>query len=127
MSIDFLPAVYTRATATALAVPVSNVPDLTDPSNGRVVIPARVEISLKLIEGTERGDRAYAYVAVIGPRRLKSGAAGKPITSIGWELVLNDGPLGCVVRPDWLTFLLADHRPNSWSPRLLDLPVGGAS
>jgi hypothetical protein len=122
VSIDFLPDAYTRATQTTVAVPVSNVPHLTDPSNSRIVIPARVEIVLKLIEGTSRGDRAFAYVAVIGPRRLKSGAVGKPITTIGWEKSRNDGPRGYVARPDWLTRLLADYLPMGWSPSLLDLP-----
>ena len=124
MSINFLPAIYTRATKTTVVVPVTGKADLADPSNGRIVIPARVEIDLTLFEGTERGDRAYAYVAVIGPRRLKSGAAGQSITSIGWEAVRNDGLRGYVARPDWLTNLLADYLPMGWDTALLDLPGG---
>lgn len=126
MTIHFLPDVYTRATSTTVVVPVSGVADLMAPSGRRVVIPARVEISLTLIEGTPRGDREYAYVAVIGPRRLKSGAAGKPITTAGWESARNDGPRGYVARPDWLTALLAEYLPMGWSPALLDLPGGVA-
>lgn len=123
VSIHFLPDVYTRATETTVVVPVSGHPDLTDPSNRRVVIPARVEISLTLIEGTARGDRLYAYVAVIGRRRLKAGNGGMSITSTGWEAARNEGFLsGYVDRPDWLTELLAEHLPVGWDPSLLDLP-----
>jgi hypothetical protein len=119
-----LPDEYSRATKTTVVIPVAQPSRdaLTDPSNGRVVLPARVEITLKLIEGTPRGDRTSAYVAVIGPRRLKSGAAGKPITSIGWEKARNDGPRGYVARPAWLTDLLAKHLPMGWDPALLELP-----
>lgn len=122
MSIDFLPDVYSRATKVTIARPVSGAEALTDPSNGRVVIPARVEIVLTLVEGTERGQYAYAYVAVIGPRRLKSGALGKPITTIGWEEQRNEGPRGYVARPAWLTALLSDSLPAGWDRHLLDLP-----
>ena len=122
MSIDFLPDEYSRATRTTVVVPVSGKEALTDPDNGRVVLPARIEITLTLIEDTPRGDRAFAYVAVVGPRRLKSGAAGKPITSIGWEKTRNGGPRGYVLRPAWLTDLLADYLPMGWGPSLLDLP-----
>jgi hypothetical protein len=122
VSIDFLPDEYSQATNTTIVVPVYGRDDLTDPSNGRIVVPARVEISLTLIEDTARGDRTHAYVAVIGPRRLKSGAFGKPITTIGWEKGRNDGPRGYVPRPNWLTLLLADRLPMGWDPKLLDLP-----
>jgi hypothetical protein len=124
MTIDFLPDEYSRATQTTVVVPVvrPRTEALTDPSNGRVVFPARIEITLRLDEGTPRGDRASAYVAVVGPRRLKSGAVGKPITTIGWEKARNDGPRGHVARPDWLTELLAEHLPEGWDPALLELP-----
>ncbi|MFD5491532.1 hypothetical protein ACFWH4_00985 [Streptomyces sp. NPDC127091] len=122
MSIDFLPDEYSRATRTTVVVPVSGKDALTDPSNGRVMLPARVEITLMLFEGTPRGDRAFAYVALIGPRRLKSGVAGKPITSTGWQKTSNEGPRGYAIRPAWLTNLLADYLPMGWDPALLDLP-----
>lgn len=125
MTIHFLPDQYTRATSADIAVPAERPSRdaLTDPSDGHVVIPARVEIHLTRIEGTERGDRYHAYVAVIGPRRLKSGAVGKQITTVGWERSRNDGPRGYVDRPDWLTALLAEHLPAGWNPALLDLPT----
>jgi hypothetical protein len=122
MSINFLPDVYSRATKVTVVLPVSGVAALTDPSNGRVVVPARVEIDLTLFEGTEHGQRARAYVAVIGPRRLKSGALGKPITSIGWEKTRNEGSRGYVARPGWLTDLLSENLPDGWDTKLLDLP-----
>ena len=124
MTINFLPDVFTRATRTTVVVPVADKADLTDPSNGWIVIPTRVEIDLTLSEGTPRGDRLHAYVAVIGPRRLKSGAAGKPITTLGWQRIRNDGPRGYVARPTWLTNLLDDYLPMGWDPALLDLPDG---
>ncbi len=126
MTIHFLPDVYSRATQTTVVVPVSDVPDLTDPSNFRVVIPTRVEITLTLFEGGPRGNKACACVHVIGPRRLKSGAAGKPIATVGWESARNEGPRGYVARPPWLTRLLPYNLPAGWSPSLLELP-GGAS
>ncbi|WP_030248009.1 hypothetical protein [Streptomyces sp. NRRL S-455] len=123
MTIYFLPDEYARVTQTTVVVPVArpNTDALTDPSNGHVVLPARVEITLRLDEGTPRGDRATAHVAVVGPRRLKSGAVGKPITTIGWERARNDGSRGYVARPDWLTELLAEHLPEGWDPALLEL------
>ncbi|MFJ7999048.1 hypothetical protein ACIQ7D_18135 [Streptomyces sp. NPDC096310] len=127
MSIDFLPEEFSRATKTTVVVPVSGKDALADPPSGRVVIPARVEISLTLFEGTSRGDRAYAYVSVTGPRRLKSGAIGKPITSFGWEKARNDGRCGYAARPGRLTNLLDDYLPMGWDPALLDLTEGGAS
>ncbi|WP_329390061.1 hypothetical protein [Streptomyces sp. NBC_01716] len=124
MTIHFLPDVFTRASKVTVVVPVSGKDALTDPSNSRVVFPARVEITLQLTEGTERGDRTFAYVAVIGPRRLKSGVAGKPITTTGWESARNDGRRGHVARPDWLTQLLTEHLPMGWDQSLLDLRGG---
>ena len=129
MSIYFLPDEYSRVTQTTVVVPVT-VPSrdaLTDPSNGRVVLPARVEITLRLDEGTPRGDRATAYVAVVGPRRLKSGAVGKPLTVIGWEKARNEGPLGYVSRPDWLTTVLTENLPDGWDPALLELTADHGS
>ncbi|MFJ4932377.1 hypothetical protein ACIP8U_00700 [Streptomyces pseudovenezuelae] len=125
MTITFLPESYVRAVGLDIVVPVSNRPDLTDPSNRRIVIPARVEMHFRRDEGTPRGTREYVHVAVIGPRRLKSGEAGKPITSIGWESCRVEGRWGYVDRPEWLTDLLADEFPESWNPSLVEL--GGAS
>ncbi|MFH8805266.1 hypothetical protein ACH4F6_37950 [Streptomyces sp. NPDC017936] len=124
MTIDFLPDEYRRAVQTTVVIPVE-VPSrnaLTDPSNGRVVLPARVEIILTRFEGVPSGDRTRAYVAVIGPRRLKSGAVGKPIAVPGWETARNDGPRGYVDRPAWLTDVLAENLPDGWDPALLELP-----
>ncbi|MFD8226868.1 hypothetical protein ACFV16_22150 [Streptomyces massasporeus] len=123
MTIDFLPDEYSRVTQTTVVVPAVRPSSdaLTDPSNGHVVLPARVEITLRLDVGTPRGDRATAYVAVTGPRRLKSGAVGKPITTIGWEKARNEGPRGYVVRPDWLTTVLSENLPDGWDPALLEL------
>ena len=123
MSIYFLPDEYSRVTQTTVVVPVT-VPSrdaLTDPSNGHVVLPARVEITLRVDESTPRGYRATAHVAVVGPRRLKSGAVGKPITVTGWEKARNEGPRGHVARPDWLTAVLAENLPDGWDPALLEL------
>ena len=122
MTIHFLPDEYSRVTQTTVVVPVSGWDPLTDPSNGYVVLPARVEITLRRDEGTSRGDRTSAHVAVVGPRRLKSGATGKPITVIGWERARNEGPRGYVARPDQLTAVLAENLPGGWDPTLLELP-----
>jgi hypothetical protein len=123
MTINFLPDEYDLVTQTTVVVPVfrPSTDALTDPSNGHVVLPARVEITLRLDEGTPRGNRATAYVSVAGPRRLKSGAAGKPITTTGWDRARNEGPRGYVARPAWLTELLAEHLPDGWDPALLEL------
>ncbi|WP_086559954.1 hypothetical protein [Streptomyces africanus] len=122
MTIDFLPDEYSRVTQTTVVVPVSGWEPLTDPSNGYVVLPSRVEITLRLDVGTPRGDRTSAHVAVVGPRRLKSGAAGQPIIATGWEKARNKGPRGYVARPDQLTDLLAENLPDGWDPALLELP-----
>lgn len=124
MTINFLPDEYSRATQTTVVVPVTVLSRdaLTDPFNGRVVFPTRVEITLRRDEGTPRGDRETAYVAVVGPRRLKSGAVGKPITVTGWEKARNEGPRGYVSRPDWLTAVLAENLPDGWDSELLELP-----
>ncbi|MEU0001521.1 hypothetical protein ABZ069_31845 [Streptomyces microflavus] len=111
MTIDFLPEQFDRATATTIVVPVSGHSDLADPSNGRSLIPTRVEIYVKQVEGGPSA-RTFTYVSVTGPRRLKSGAAGKPITSCGWDRARNDGRHGYVDRPDWLTAVLAEHMPR---------------
>lgn len=111
MTIDFLPEQFDRATQTTIVIPVTGRPDLGDPSNGRVLIPAHVEIYVKQIEGGPSA-RIFTSVGVTGPRRLKSGSPGKPITSFGWDRVRNDGRHGYVDRPDWLTAVLAEHMPH---------------
>ncbi|MEU9611841.1 hypothetical protein AB0D56_09850 [Streptomyces sp. NPDC048209] len=110
MPIDFLPEQFDRATQTTIVVPVSGHADLGDPSTGRTLIPAHVEIFVKRIEGGPKA-RTFTYVSVTGPRRLKSGKAGKAITSFGWERARNDGRHGNVDRPDWLTAVLDEHMP----------------
>lgn len=113
MTIHFLPDTYTRATQTTVIVPVTGVPDLTDPSNGRTVIPARVELIVTRFEGTPDGGRQSTYVAVIGPRRLKSGAPGREITTTGWQNERNKSWRGTVAeRPDWLSKLVTEHQPQ---------------
>lgn len=125
MTIHFLPDQYTRVTQTTVVFPVT-APEgtvLTDPSNGWVVVPQRVEITLTREEGAPSGDRERAYAAVIGPRRLKSGALSKEARIPGWERARNEGLRGFSMRPDWLTALLADNLPAQWSRALLDLPM----
>ncbi|MEU2730062.1 hypothetical protein ABZ650_20330 [Streptomyces griseoviridis] len=121
MTIHFLPESYVRAIGLDIVVPVSGCPDLMDPSNRRIVIPARVEMHFRRDEGTPRGDREYVYVCVVGPRRLKSGEPGKPIASTGWERSRVEGRWGYVDRPDWLTGLIAAQFPKGWSASLAEL------
>ncbi|MET9705348.1 hypothetical protein [Streptomyces griseus] len=115
MTIHFLPEQYDRATKTTIVIPVSGHPDLGDPSNGRYLIPARVEIDVTQIEGGPKA-RTFIYVSVTGPRRLKSGNPGQPITSIGWDNARNSGRRGYVDRPDWLTAVLDEHMPRLDTP-----------
>lgn len=110
MTIYFLPEQFDRATETTVVIPISGHADLGDPSTGRTLIPAYVEIVVKQIEGGPKA-RTFTYVGVTGPRRLKSGAAGKPITSFGWDRARNDGRHGHVDRPGWLTAVLNKHMP----------------
>lgn len=127
MSMYHLPNTYTRVTKTTVIVPVQDKPDLHEPRSWRkpeawlTVIPARVEVTLRMSEGTERGDQSHAFVSVIGPRRLKSGAEGKEICTTGWEKVRIDGGHAFILRPDWLTQLLAENLPWGWDPSLMNL------
>ncbi|MEU9436541.1 hypothetical protein [Streptomyces sp. NPDC048252] len=121
MSIDFLPETFSRITVLNRVVPVSGKPDLTDPSTGRTIIPAFVELHLRLDEGTPRGIRERAYVSVSGPRRLKSGDPGKQISCFGWEKARNQGARHVIDRPDWLTNVIFELTPEGWSLSLLDL------
>lgn len=114
-NINFLPDQYTRVTEQIIAVPVKGQQDITDPMTRRVLLPERVEISVRRDEGTERGDRVRTYVAVYGPRRLKSGEYGKGICSTGWENERNEGLHGYVPRPQWLSDLVAVHTPRDTS------------
>jgi hypothetical protein len=68
------------------------------------------------------GTVEYASVHVYGPRRLKSGELGKPISSFRWQQARNEGYRGYVPRPDWLSALIAQHLPAGWSPSLVELP-----
>ncbi|MFJ8006150.1 hypothetical protein [Streptomyces fagopyri] len=121
MSIDFLPPKFSRVTAVDLVVPVRGKPDLVDPTNGFVVVPAFVELHLRRDEGLPAGDREYAYASVSGPRRLKSGVEGKSIRTVGWERPRNRGVRRTVARPPWLAQELYDLMPAGWSMRLVSL------
>lgn len=115
---------YSRATRITVVVPVSTKPDLYDPGCRVTVIPSRVALNLYRNEGTEKGRREYAQVSVSGPRRLKSGEAGKEIITNGWESSVNMSWRGSSVeRPDWLTLTLAENIPHGWDPSLLGLTV----
>ncbi|MFJ4988689.1 hypothetical protein ACIP9H_33430 [Streptomyces sp. NPDC088732] len=120
--IHFLPKAFTRVTDITIVVPVADVDDLVDPDSGRVVIPAQVKVSLRRDEGTPSGTRESAYVAVIGPRRLKSQKPGQRITAVGWHEQRNHGLRGTVERPAWLTERLAANLPEGWPADLLELP-----
>lgn len=126
MTVHFLPDRYTRVVQMTIVVPLF-MPEgtvLGDPSNGWLIIPERVEITLTREEGTSRGTRERAYVAAIGPRRLKSGKLGKEARISGWERARNEGFRGYSLRPDELTAVLVDNLPAGWDPALLDLPRG---
>lgn len=129
MSINFLPERFIRVTQTDVVVPVSGRPDLTDPSTGRVIIPAFVQLHLRRDVGTPRGDRETAMVSVSGPRRLKSGAAGKEITCFGWDRARNNGSRGQVDRPEWLAAVVSGLMPQGWPLYLVeihdDTEIGG--
>jgi hypothetical protein len=107
-----------------ITFPASGASDLTDPWNGRTVIPQTIRLTLLRVE-TPDETREWAHVGVAGPRRLKSGAEGQEIESIGWEDAFPSAKGHTFVsRPDWLTELLADHLPEDWSPALLGLKGG---
>ncbi|TXS55227.1 hypothetical protein [Streptomyces sp. t39] len=114
-----LPPRFDRVTHITIAVPIPTAPDLQGPDR-RAVIPERVEITLRRTE-TGPDVREWAHVAVIGPRRLRSGAAGRHISVTGWERALNRGPHGHVHRPVWLTLTLRQQLPDGWHSAVLDL------
>ena len=112
---------YEITTETEVLFPVSG-PDLTDPNTGRTVIPERVRMRFnRRFTPAEDGGREWASVAVYGPRRLKSGEAGREISSFGWDTTVQYGHHGGMARPDWLTQELADHMPDGWAPQLVSL------
>jgi hypothetical protein len=112
MSDILLPRTFTKVTRSMVVVPApDDVGGLFDPTNGRTVIPAIIEMIMCWSYGTEYGDRCYAMVHVTGPRLLKSGDAGQRITSVGWEDRVIEGRHGVAYRPQWLTDLIADHLP----------------
>lgn len=125
MSDLLLPDTFTLVTVVQRAVPVTGRSDLTDPITGRTVIPALVELHLRREEGVPGGVRERAYVAVTGPRRLKSRAAGQRISSGGWQQARGDGYRSGAIRPDWLTDVLVELLPDGWNPALVDLPGVG--
>jgi hypothetical protein len=112
-----LPALFSRITTINLVVPVVDQPDITDRTTRRVVIPAVVELHLHRQEGTDEGTRQWGFVSVTGARRLKSGAVGDQISTVGWSKAHG--------RPDWLTDVITTLLPDGWDPALLDLPAGG--
>ncbi|MEE4545547.1 hypothetical protein V2S66_26715 [Streptomyces sp. V4-01] len=115
---------YEIKTEVSVIFPASGASDLTDPWNGRTVIPETVRIILISTE-TPDETREWAYVDVTGPRRLRSGDRGQPITSNGWETAFPSAKGHTFVsRPDWLTELLAEHLPEDWNRALLGLKGG---
>ena len=126
MGINFVSDAYTRITQAIVTVPVKDKPDLHEPQprgTWLTVIPTRVRIALTQEEGRSGGDRAYALVFVYGPRRLKSGAVGKEITTTGWEASRIEGKNCFIDRPDWLTKVIAENLPRGWDPALVGLTV----
>ncbi|MEV5347129.1 hypothetical protein [Streptomyces achromogenes] len=121
MSIDFLPERFARVTQTDVVGPVYGRLDLLDPSTGRTLIPALVQLHLRRTEGAPSGDREYAMVSVSGPRRLKSGSEGRQITCFGWEKARNSGARAVVDRPEWLTLTICGLLPEGWSLSLVDM------
>lgn len=113
---------YEHRTTVQLVVPAAGGRDLYDPITRRTVIPETVELELVRLS-TPDSDREWAHVTVGGPRRLKSGGHGKPITSLGWEAAVIESYGGCTCRPLWLADLLVEHMPDGWSRTLLDLPT----
>lgn len=112
-----------RETRFEVMFPASGASDLTDPITRRTLSPTSVRLELVRRETPDEGVREWAHVAVYGPRRLVSGELGREISSFGWQAAQVRGSLLLRDRPDWLTHLLADHRPEGWGPRLLDLGV----
>lgn len=111
-------------TEVGVSFPASGASDLADCWNGRTVIPETIRISLIRVQ-TPDETREWAYVAVSGPRRLKSGAQGAEIESNGWEDAFPPAKGHTVAtRPDWLTREIADHLPEGWGPALLGLKSG---
>ncbi|MFJ5090015.1 hypothetical protein [Streptomyces sp. NPDC088674] len=103
----------------AVTVEVSDVPDLFDPITRRTLAPSQVRIDLRRAD-----DRNRAHVTVLGPRRLKSGELGQPITSIGWERTAIESLFSQPTeRPTWLTNLLAEYLPGGWSTTLVGIPL----
>ncbi|MCX5202410.1 hypothetical protein OG897_13255 [Streptomyces sp. NBC_00237] len=106
----------------------ADAPDLHDPITGRSLSPVRVDLELLRHETPERGVRESAFVAVFGPRRLKSGKLGAEISSFHWNhdrVRRHLSDLGGE-RPEWLTAELAEHLPEGWDSALLHLPVTAA-
>ncbi|MFF2184626.1 hypothetical protein [Streptomyces sp. NPDC058155] len=127
MSNILLPSTFDRVTKMTIVVPVGAVSDLPAPGREPTVIPARIEMWLTREEGTPRGIRESAYVSVVGPRRLKSGAPGKEISTGGWESARNEHWRGGHVdRPEWLTELIAANWPEGWPDSLVELSGGAA-
>lgn len=100
-----------------MTVTVTDVPDLLDPITRRMVAPSRVRIHL-----SRSDNREWASVEVWGPRRLKAGDLGQTISSMGWHEATREWPVAN--RPEWLTELLAEYRPDGWACSLFDLPGG---
>lgn len=105
--------------------PAAGASDLTDPITRRTLSPASVRLEMVRRETPDEGVREWAHVAVHGPRRLVSGELGREISSFGWQAASVRGSVLLRPRPEWLTALLVEHRPDGWSASLLDLPAGG--
>ncbi|MEU1433968.1 hypothetical protein ABZ438_07705 [Streptomyces sp. NPDC005786] len=112
-----------RREVVSILVPVTEVPDLLDPVTRRTVAPATVFIELSRTVRPNR-EHTNATVHVYGPRRLKSGELGKEISSFNWQTARNEGFRAGVDRPDWLTAVIAEHLPEGWAPKLVELAGG---
>lgn len=120
---------FYRQTSVEVMFPASGASDLTDPITRRTLSPRSVLLELFRKETPDEGVREWAHVAVYGPRRLKSGELGQEISSFHWEhasVRSNLSDLG-EARPEWLTAAIAEHLPDGWHPRLLELPHGGTA
>ncbi|MGW0984335.1 hypothetical protein ACWD33_26370 [Streptomyces xiamenensis] len=107
-----------------LTVPAPpGVADLYDPVIRRTVVPQSVTL-IYIQHIRPAGTTATASVIVTGPRRLKSGGAGNPIDSMGWERAVSR--MG-TARPEWLTGLISAVLPAGWDPQRFDIDAQGGA
>ena len=122
---------YERKTVAEIIFPAAGRgSDLNDPITRRSLRAEWVRLELVRKETPDEGACEWAHVAVYGPRRLKSGALGKEISSFGWEsaYVYGSAPGTGEARPEWLSAALAEQLPEGWSRALVGLPrMGGGA